>query len=205
MFTRISASRNGRDMRPRSARRGAGSRSITLARMRRIRWADNRDPRLGGSARTLKPVTSINDLTDPHGERLNGLSDDAVLAELASLDPLPDESDPGWHEEPFELFDEAGLFVALADQVGERRLTPGIGLLLDKACFGDPGEMMRGLRHALEAACDGNWSLLAETCAGRAGSVRPAPGCGRWPRLRFSAIRFSSKSFEVDSLMSSPT
>lgn len=97
------------------------------------------------------------------------------------------ESDARWHEEPFELFDDAGLFVALAEQVGERRLAQGIGLLLDKACFGDPGEMMRGLRHALEAACDSNWSLLADTCASRAGSARP--GTRLWAMAEIAILR----------------
>ena len=149
---------------------------------------------LGSSSRhplarapTLNCVTSINDLTDPHRDRLAELSDEAILAELAALRPLPDESDARWHEEPFELFGDAGPFVALADQVGERRLAQGIGLLLDKVCFGDPGEMMRGLRHALEAACDSNWSLLADMCASSARSSRP--GTRLWATNEIAILR----------------
>ncbi len=41
-------------------------------------------------------------------------------------------------------------------------VTPAIRLLLDRACYGDPGEMFRGLRHALEAIVNPRWSELAD-------------------------------------------
>ena len=45
----------------------------------------------------------------------------------------------------------AHLLVALAHLVAHRRLEAGVGLVLDRMCFGDPGETMRDLRHSLEA------------------------------------------------------
>ncbi|MBO0701004.1 MAG: HEAT repeat domain-containing protein, partial [Zavarzinella sp.] len=43
---------------------------------------------------------------------------------------------------------------------------------LDRACYGDPGEMFRGLRHALEAIVNPRWSELADICLEAARSPR---------------------------------
>ena len=45
--------------------------------------------------------------------------------------------------------------------------------LLDRACYGDPGEIMRGLRHTLEAIMDPDWTALADICMDAARSERP--------------------------------
>ena len=67
---------------------------------------------------------------------------------------------------------EAYRFVALADAAPTRRLKPAIRLLLDRACYGDPGEMFRGLRHASEAIVNPRWSELADICLEAATSPR---------------------------------
>jgi hypothetical protein len=90
------------------------------------------------------------------------LSDADVLAELAALPPLPDEDDAAWEQDA--TWQEAYRFVALADVAAARRLRPAIRLLLDRACYGDPGEMFRGLRHASEAIANPKWSDLADIC-----------------------------------------
>lgn len=85
-------------------------------------------------------------------------SDQEILDELAAFRPLVDEDDPSWD---WEL---AYRYVALGDVAAQRRLQPAVRLLLDRACFGDPGELMRGLRHTLEAIMNPDWAALAEIC-----------------------------------------
>ena len=120
-------------------------------------------------------MTSINDMVEPHRSRLATLSNQELLDSLSTLEPLPDESDPGWDDADSTLWDRTGEFLAYADEVAGRRLIEGVGLVLERACFGDPGEMMRGLRHSLEHAVNGDWDRLAAICAsaltsGRAGT-----------------------------------
>ena len=90
-------------------------------------------------------------------------TDDEVLAELAALPPLADEGDRCWGEDEYWQ----GVvypYLALTDIAAARRLRPAIRLLLDRACYGDPGEIMRGLRHCLEAIVNTKWSELTEIC-----------------------------------------
>ena len=98
------------------------------------------------------------------------LSDVEVLAELTALPPLPDESDPAWEQDA--TWQNACRFVALADLAAARRLKPAIRLLLDRVCYGDPGEMFRGLRHASESIVTPNWSDLVDICLAAAASSR---------------------------------
>ena len=98
------------------------------------------------------------------------LADAAVLAELAALAPLPDESGPAWDADA--TWHEARRFVALADVAAVRRLRPAIRLLLDRAPYGDPGEMFRGLRHRCEAIVAPKWPVLATICLDAARSPR---------------------------------
>lgn len=130
---------------------------------------------------------SINDLVADHEARLASASDEQVLAELGALEPLPDETDSGWNEPPFPLFETAGYLVALADEIGRRQLEEGIPLVLAKACFGDPGETMRGLRHALEAAVDERWERLAEMCVEATKSKRA--GTRLWATTELGVLR----------------
>jgi hypothetical protein len=49
---------------------------------------------------------------------------------------------------------------------------------LERACNGDPGEMMRGLRHASERIFDPDWAALADVCIEL--SVSKRPGTRLW-------------------------
>jgi hypothetical protein len=97
-------------------------------------------------------------------------SDDDLLRELAALAPLPDENAATWDSD--ETWSAAYLLVAMADLIARRRIVDGVGLVLDRMCFGDPGEMMRGLRHAFEGALDPDWARLVSICASRCASQR---------------------------------
>lgn len=113
-----------------------------------------------------KPFQIIADMVAAHAST----SDAGVLAELTALPPLPDEDDPAWKQDA--TWQMAYKFVALADVAATRRLKPAIRLLLERACYGDPGEMFRGLRHASEAIVNPRWSELAEICLEAATSPR---------------------------------
>jgi hypothetical protein len=66
----------------------------------------------------------------------------------------------------------AEVYVALSDICAKRRLQASMPLLLERACYGDPGEIMRGLRHCLEAIVSPDWACLADICLDLAGSPR---------------------------------
>ena len=68
---------------------------------------------------------------------------------VQALPVLPNEDDPAW-DDPRSWHEHAYLYQALADSIYARFLRAGVPLLLERACCGDPGEMMRGLRHTLE-------------------------------------------------------
>ena len=70
-------------------------------------------------------------------------SDADVIAEIEQLPPLADEGDPAWNDETY-WSDFASRYVALSDVAAARQLRPAVRLLLERACNGDPGEMMRG-------------------------------------------------------------
>ncbi|MCW3060279.1 MAG: repeat protein [Capsulimonas sp.] len=128
------------------------------------------------------PADHIQELV----ELRRGWSDEEVLAELKAMSVLPDEDDPAWTEEG-TWRDQANLFVALADITAERRLRPAILLLLERACFGDPGEMMRGLRHSLEAIVNPDWDYLVEICI--AAARLPQRGARLWAIEELGVLR----------------
>src|SRR6266545_6271313 len=107
----------------------------------------------------LSPAEHIRQLFEQRREA----SDDAIVAELAGLPVLPDEQDAAWEDER-TWYDLADRFVALADVAAHRRLYSAIPLLLERASYGDPGEMMRGLRHSLEAIVNPDWHRLTDIC-----------------------------------------
>src|SRR6478672_8118774 len=109
----------------------------------------------------MRPVDEIAELIRTRED----WSDAAVLTELGALEPLPDEdvfyadgalSSAAWGR--------ANLFVALAGVCATRKLRPAAELLLGRASDGDPGEMMRGLRHSLEAIFSPDWEELTRVC-----------------------------------------
>jgi len=115
-----------------------------------------------------------------------GLTDAQVLERLRALAPLLDENDPAWQRH--EYWREAGYtYVALSDVVCERRLVEAIPLLLDRACFGDPGEIMRGIRHALEHIVAPDYEVLADFCMKAAES--PRAGTRLWAIDELAILR----------------
>ena len=104
-------------------------------------------------------------------QELSKLNDLQIIAELEGVPPLADEDDPVWDQENY-WHTTAELYLALSDICAKRRLEPAIRLLLQRACYGDPGEIMRGLRHRLEAIVAPNWDRLADICLDLAESSR---------------------------------
>lgn len=98
------------------------------------------------------------------------MSDTEILTELVAISPFPDENDPAWTEDA--TWQEVHRFLALAEIAAARRLKPAIRVLLDRACYGDPGEVFRGLRHFNEAIVNPKWSELADICLEAATSSR---------------------------------
>ena len=88
-------------------------------------------------------------------------SDATVLDELLALEPLPDEDTFYAANSSDEVWSRANLFHALAQICAKRKLRPAAPLLLERASDGDPGEMMRVLRHSLEAIFNPDWAALA--------------------------------------------
>jgi hypothetical protein len=85
-----------------------------------------------------------------------------ILAELKAMPVLPDADDVLWeHEKTWEQLD---LYTALARVSGMKRLKEAIPLLLERACYGDPGERMRVLYPQLESAGNGDWNFLGNAC-----------------------------------------
>jgi hypothetical protein len=112
-------------------------------------------------------------------------SDRELLAELRALAPLPDEADPAW-EDP-ATWDRANLYHALAGVARERRLRPAAALLLERASHGDPGEMMRGLRHHLEGIFRPDARALSRLCRRLARAERP--GTRMWAVAELGVLR----------------
>jgi hypothetical protein len=119
-------------------------------------------PWIEGPAKTIEAVT----------EAMSSASDDEVLAALAAVDPLPDENDPRWDNDSF-WFTIAYRFLGLANVARLRKLRPAVRLILERACYGDPGETMRGLRHVMEGIYNPDWHLLADEYLALAGAKRP--------------------------------
>jgi hypothetical protein len=98
-------------------------------------------------------------------------SDAEVLAELQQLSPLSDEGDPAWDDDSYWR-ETAYRYVALSDVAATRKLRSAVPLLLERACNGDPGEIMRGLRHRVERTYSPDWDSLAELCMGLSRATR---------------------------------
>jgi hypothetical protein len=102
---------------------------------------------------------------------LSLLTDAQIVSKLERVPELADEDDPVWGTEDYWRT-TAEVYVALSDISAKRRLRPSVRLLLQRACFGDPGEIMRGLRHRLEAIVAPDWDCLADICLDLAKSPR---------------------------------
>ena len=129
-----------------------------------------------------KPYQIIDDLAISKSK----LSDTEVLAELAAILPLPDESVGCWADDS-HWHDAVYPYLALCNVAAARRLRAAIPLILDRACFGDPGETMRGLCHYLEAIVKPDWTALTEPCVMALESSRP--GTRLWAAHELSRLR----------------
>lgn len=115
------------------------------------------------------------------------LSDAAVLDELRGLDPLPSDQGATWQSEASSAWQRAHILLALAELAAQRGLAEAVPLVLERMCFGDPGELMRGVRHSLEEAVRGDWELLARQC--QAACASPAPGARLWAADELAVLR----------------
>jgi hypothetical protein len=120
-----------------------------------------------------------------HVAALAPLSDREILEKLAAVPPLADETDPSW-DDPNYWSDTAYLYIALGDLAAMRKLKPAAHLLLERACYGDPGEIMRGLRHHLEAIFNPSWEELADVALAQAHS--PRRGTRLWSICQLSVL-----------------
>ena len=84
-----------------------------------------------------------------------------MLASIVALPPLADETDARGDAEEY-CHAAAYPFLAAAEVAAKRRLRPAVRLLLERACYGDPGEIMRGLRCAFEEIFKPDWTSLAD-------------------------------------------
>jgi hypothetical protein len=88
-------------------------------------------------------------------------SDVQVLERIVAIPPLADESDSLWDRDEYWYL-AAYPYLALADVAAKRKLRSAVRLLLERAAYGDPGEIMRGLRHGFEAIYFGDLQTLAD-------------------------------------------
>lgn len=125
-------------------------------------------------------------------------SDEDILNELEAIATLPDaeilETAPWYRQESNHIADDSdwykvALFLALSGHIAERKLLSGVPLLLQKSCYGDPGETMRGLCHALEGAARDDMNALIPIC--RNALSFPEPGARLW--AAFELMRFRDK------------
>lgn len=112
------------------------------------------------------------DIIEKYVNQRNSRTDEEILSELTALPVLPDEDDPLW-EDDATWVNHALLYVAISDIAATRGLRPAVKLLLERACYGDPGEMMRDLRHSLEGIVDGDWDYLFDVCIEMVGNTNP--------------------------------
>jgi hypothetical protein len=113
-------------------------------------------------------------------------SDAEVLAELAAIPPLADEDDPCWNNKAY-WEKVAYPYLALWNIAAARRLRAAIPLMLERACFGDPGEIMRNLCHALEEIVRPKWSELTGPCV--AALESPRAGTRLWAAYELGRLR----------------
>jgi len=136
-----------------------------------------------------KPIEIINELY----EARVGWSDEDILRELAGLPELPDGEDGPWFGEKGylwaqqETLQNADLYLALARHVAVRRLKPGVRFLLERASYGDFGEIMRGMCHIFEAAFKGHYSELGDLCSEL--MHYPRPGTKLWALDQLARLR----------------
>jgi hypothetical protein len=129
----------------------------------------------------LDPLEEI----EREAQKLRRLSDDEFLATLERFPVLPPERGEHWKSDEDWLL--GYRYVALGDVACERRLRAAVVPLLRRACLGDPGEMMRGLRHSLECIAKPDWSFLATAYVSAASLEEP--GARFWSIAGLGIVR----------------
>jgi hypothetical protein len=119
-------------------------------------------------------------------------TDADILAEFAAITPLDERSAAS--EEIF--WQQACLYLALTEICAVRQLKPGARLILEKAEFGDPGSIMRGIRHALERIYNPDWAGLAQVCIDAFKTGRPGTQIWAMSELRILEQPFARVVFE---------
>ncbi len=133
-------------------------------------------------AKAKMPYEIIQDLAIKYDK----LSDAKVLDKLRAIPPLPDGDDASSWEQTF--WDNVAYhYLALWRVVCVRQLRVAIPLILDRACFGDPGETMRGMCHILEGIVRPNWSELTPYCVAALKSERA--GTRKWAAFQLARLR----------------
>lgn len=129
-----------------------------------------------------KPYQIIQDLALAYSK----LSDAGVIEALASIPSLADERDPRW--QATEYWNAVAYpYIALWEVAAARQLRAAIPLILDRACFGDPGEIMRNICHALEAIVKPDWNALVHPCIEALAS--PRAGTRLWAAFELMRLR----------------
>jgi hypothetical protein len=131
------------------------------------------------------PYQTINDLVQMRKK----WSNEQILTELASLEPLPDEF--AENEEGFKIDSEwdneetcekalnlAYLFVAHCDIAVYRQIELSVPLLLERACYGEVGELLRGIDKAFYHIVNQDLNKLSRYCIAAFSS--PRKGTRMW-------------------------
>lgn len=129
-----------------------------------------------------KPYQIIQDMT----AKFDRLTDAEILAKLSAIPPLAEEDDPCWADDGYWRR-VAYPYLALWNVTAARKLRPAVPLILDRACFGDPGEIMRNLCHAVEAIVKPEWSALLAPCL--AALKSPRAGTRLWAAHELGRLR----------------
>jgi hypothetical protein len=119
-------------------------------------------------------------------------SDAEVLAEFEAMPPLDETS--ATSEDVF--WKQATLYLALSEICAVRRLKAGARLILEKGDDGDPGSIMRGMRHALERIYNPDWAGLAQVCIDAFKSGLPGAKVWAMSELRILEQPFARPLFE---------
>lgn len=110
---------------------------------------------------------------------------------------LPDEDDSAWNNN--QTWQVAYLFVALGDIAATRKLLLALPLLIERASYGDPGEMMSDLCHQLEEIVAPDLKYLIRVCTDCAQS--PRPGARLWALFELGRLcEFQSLQTLIDAL-----
>jgi hypothetical protein len=123
----------------------------------------------------------------------------AILDDLPGI-PEVDDGDPYWDDASH--LEAVELLLALADEVGERRLTESITGLFVRAALGDVFGAMQGIRHGPEKAVAPDFGRLAVILRPLAQHERA--GCRRWSIRELGILRDRAASDVLKASLDDP-